>query len=74
MRRAGVHAGRVKTVEAAVGLMQRFGRREGRVDIGEVLLDLLYFERCAIWFGHQNSVDPSFVLTKNLPLKLYVIN
>jgi hypothetical protein len=52
VRRAGVHARRVEAIEAAVRLMQRLRLCEGRIDIGEVSLDLFYIQRCAEIVGH----------------------
>src|SRR6185503_7760027 len=52
MRRARVHARRVITIETSICLMLGLGRRQCRIDVGKVLLDLLDVERCAVRITH----------------------
>jgi len=42
MRRTRTHTGRVETIEAAIRLMHGLSSRKGRIDLGEVALDLGY--------------------------------
>jgi len=48
-----MHARRVKAVEAAIRLVGCLGRSHCGMKIGEITLDLLNIERCAVVVSHQ---------------------